>query len=71
MQWLFNHTMKPIFKFYFGGTRFEHQTVGNLKQKKFNFGIIDLRSLKINVIWRKTLNLETLNQGSAAFIILT
>jgi hypothetical protein len=57
-------TVKPSFKASSRSTWSEHQTLENLKWRNFNTHIIGVGSLKLNVKWRKLLNLGTLNGGS-------
>lgn len=43
---------------------YEHLCEKNLECSKFNFDIIDLGALKLNIWWEAALNQETLNEGS-------
>jgi hypothetical protein len=60
--------MKIQFKIPLGINEYKNYNEENLTWGKCNNEIIDLRSLKLNFKWRKTLNQWTLNVGSIVFI---
>jgi hypothetical protein len=61
--------LDPPVKVSLGIEGFEHETEENLKWRKFNTEIIDLRPMKLNIKQRKTLNQGILNKVSTVFLL--